>query len=213
MRATWYLSRALVRGVYTYLFQGRAFGVHHVPTSGGVLLVSNHQSYFDPVLLSLALPRETHHMARDTLFSGRFGAFIRYWNAFPVKRGAADLGAIRESVKRLRDGGLLIVYPEGTRTRDGEVGPMHAGMMLVARRAAVPIVPAAVCGAYEVWPRTERWPAIRPVLVSYGEPITPAVYGALDDPQSMSMIRERIVAMRARLMRHPLLAQARRSGS
>lgn len=210
MRVTWALSRGLVRGVFTYLFRGRVFDAHHVPLSGGVLVVSNHQSFFDPVLLSLGLPRETHHMARDTLFNHPgFGAFIRYWNAFPVKRGAADLGAIRESVKRLREGAVLIVYPEGTRTRDGRIGPMHAGMMLIARRAGVPIVPALVCGAYQVWPREARWPVIRPVLAAYGAPIPPAVYGDLTDEQAMALIRERIVAMQARFSTHPLLAHTR----
>lgn len=211
MRLGWFVARAIVRAIFVYVFRGRIFGVNHVPVRGGVLLVSNHQSFFDPVLLSLGLPRETHHMARDTLFNKRrFATLIRWLNAFPVKRGSADLGAIREAVKRLRDGQLVIVYPEGTRTRDGEVGPMHAGIMLMARRAGVPVVPALVCGAYEVWPRSASLPTLQPVLVAYGPPISAAELSQLSDEQSIALIRERIISMRARSLTHPLMAHIRK---
>lgn len=173
MRLYYRFMRYVSRIVFTFYFRGRVFGLRNVPASGGVLLACNHQSFFDPIAAALPLCREANFMARDTLFEDPlFGRLIDSLNAFPVKRGAGDVGAVKEILRRLKDGKAVVVFPEATRTRDGSVGAVNANSMALAKRAAAAIVPTAIDGAFEAWPRTALVPRPRMMHVSYAEPIT-----------------------------------------
>lgn len=206
MRRGYAFLRLLAQLILTYLFRGRVFGTRHVPRTGGVLLVSNHQSFLDPVLATLAIPRECNYMARDTLFHNpTLRRVIEYLNAFPVKRGTADMGAIKETLRRLKAGKVVLTFPEATRTTDGSIGPMRAGVVLLARKARVPIVPTLILGAFESWPRTRKLPFPRPILVAYDEPIYPHRQPEWNDDECVARVRDRILAMQTRLAAHPLL--------
>lgn len=188
------------------IMRGRVFGARHVPRTGGALLVSNHQSFLDPVLATLVIPRECNYMARDTLFHNpRFKALIERYNAFPVKRDSADLGAIKETLRRLKSGKIVCTFPEGTRTQDGSIGPFHGGVVLLARKAKVPIVPTVILGAFEAWPRTAKLPHARPIVIAYDAPIVPHERGDLDDDQLVALIRERVIGLQRRYERHTAL--------
>lgn len=207
MRPYYRYCRIAAQALFLLLCRGRVFGVRNVPRSGGVLLVCNHQSFFDPILATLALPRECHYMARDTLFRNRwFRRLIESLNAFPVKRGAADVGAIKQTLRRLKSGALVTVFPEGTRTRDGGVRPMQPGVALLARKARVPLVPTLILGAYEAWPRQAVTPRPAPVIVAYGEPLWPEQMKDRSDDECISIVRQRVLELMARHRRHPLLA-------
>ena len=147
----------------------RIYGLRHVPLRIPVLMAANHQSFFDPMLLTYPIERECHYMARDTLFRNRyFAALIRTVNAYPIKRSTADMAGVKETLRRLKAGALVLTFPEGTRTPDGRVYPFHPGVLTIARKAGVPIIPAAVEGAFEVWPRGGRIPRPTRVWVQYG---------------------------------------------
>lgn len=166
------LAVLLSRGILLAGWSYRAFGLRRVPCSGGVLLASTHQSHLDPVLIGIALGRPVHFMARSTLFEiPGFGTLIRALNAFPVRRGTADLEAMREGIRRLRAGAALLVFPEGTRSPDGRIQPIHPGALLLAVRAGVPVVPVIVDGANRAWPKHRSFPRPHPVSVRFGEPI------------------------------------------
>jgi 1-acyl-sn-glycerol-3-phosphate acyltransferase len=206
MRPWYRFCRAGTHALFIFLLRGRVFGVRNVPRTGGVLLVCNHQSFLDPVLATLALPRECHYMARDTLFRHRwFRWLIESLNAFPIRRATADVGALKETLRRLKKGALVTTFPEGTRTTDGRVGPLHTGVVLLARRAQVPLVPTIILGAFEAWPRQARFPRPAPVIVAYGEPLRPAHMDRLSDDQCATILRERIIAMKRRFQEHPLV--------
>lgn len=206
IRRGYRFCRLFCQAFFLLYLRGRVIHSDRVPREGAVLLVCNHQSFLDPVIAALALPRECHFMARDTLFhKTRFGRFIRYLNAFPVKRGAADIGAIKETLRRLKRGQLVTVFPEGTRSTDGTVGAMHSGVVLLAKRAGAPLVPAAVLGAYKAWPRHQKLPAPKPVVVAYGEPLTPEQMAGLSNDRCIEIVRERIVALVESYRRHPSL--------
>ena len=178
----------------------RTFGRHHVPRTGGVLILSNHQSFVDPPLVGCGLPRACHFMARDSLFRNPvFGRIISAVNAFPVQRGSADIGAIKEALRRLKQGKILIMFPEGTRTPDGHIGPLLPGLAAIAQKARVPIVPALVDGVYQAWPRHRLFPSPGNVMVFYDHPIAPAEYRNLSAEQLTTLIRRRMVAMQERL--------------
>lgn len=195
----WYrMCRVLCRVWFALFFRGRVFGRDHVPPFGGALIVANHQSFLDPVLATLALDRECHFMARDTLFRNPlFRRLIESLNAFPVKRGTADISAIKETLRRLRQKQVVVTFPEGTRTRDGTIGPMLSGVVVVARKAGVPIVPAVILGAFEAWPRHSPLPGPSPVVIAYGEPVPAAQLEGMSDDAAIEFVRDRVVALAA----------------
>jgi 1-acyl-sn-glycerol-3-phosphate acyltransferase len=168
--ALYRFCRLLGRVVCAAMFRFRARRLERVP-AGPALFACNHQSYLDPVLAGIALERAVHFMARRSLFVGPFGWLIRKVHAFPVDRDQADLGATRRAIGLLRSGASLMVFPEGTRSRDGRLGRVRPGAALFARRAGVPIVPVYIDGSFRAWPPQHwlPWPAA--VRVWYGEPL------------------------------------------
>ena len=168
----WKLTQTLCRVLTTVVFDFKAYGTHHVPAEGGVLLVTNHASYLDPVLIGVQLPRPISYLAKSELFiNSVFGWLIRNLNAYPVRQGAGDVGAMKETIKRLQEGHLLNIFPEGSRTETGELLPIAPGVALVVRRAGVPIVPCVIQGSFESMPRGRAIPHRRPIAVMYGPPM------------------------------------------
>jgi 1-acyl-sn-glycerol-3-phosphate acyltransferase len=169
LRAWWLFCQTNTVCIGAALFRFRGHGMANVPRTGGAILACNHQSYFDPVIACVTLPRSITFMARDSLFRFRpFRWLIRSLHAFPVQRGTADMGAMKESLRRLKAGWILLVFPEGTRTRDGSVGTMRGGIALLAARAGVPVIPTLILGAFQAWPRDRAWPRPWPIEVRYG---------------------------------------------
>lgn len=165
-------GRVLVRVMTTLLWDLKVYGLENVPRTGGVLLISNHQSYLDPMLLAVQLRRPVSFLARSTLFEKRaFGWLISRLNAFPVRRGEGDIGAVKEAIRRLKEGRVLMMFPEGTRSRDGKLGRIQPGISMLVRRAGVPVVPAAISGAFQAWPRSRKLPRAHPIRVVYGKPL------------------------------------------
>lgn len=192
MRPYYLFMRFLSQGAFALYFHGRVFGRQNVPKAGPVLLVCNHQSFFDPLSATCALHREGNYMARDNLFKNPlFGGLIRSVNAFPVKRGAGDIGAVKEILRRLKAGKVVLVFPEGTRTRDGSIGELNPNAMGLAKRARATVVPTVIDGAFEAWPRTQLLPSPWPTYVSYGEPITTAQVGDWSSERIARVVFER----------------------
>lgn len=206
MRPYYRYSRILCQMIFVLVFRGRIFGARNIPSRGPVLLACNHQSFLDPVLATLAVPRECHYMARDTLFRRPlFRRLIESLNAFPVRRGSADIAAVKETLRRLRAGAVLTAFPEATRTPDGSLQPMKPGVVLMARKAGVPLVPTLILGAYEVWPRQARLPMPKPILVAYGEAIWPEELEGLSDEQAVALLQGRFEALLRRYSGHAAL--------
>ena len=170
----WDSGRFLSRLLSMLLFRFHARGTSNLPRTGPALLVTNHQSFLDPWLIGIALPRQLHYMARDTLFKGGFLHWLmESLNAFPVKRGHGDRAAIRTATERLEKGYLVNIFPEGTRSEDGTIGPIAPGIALILRgvKRPVPIIPVLIDGAFEAWPRHQKLPHPRPIRILYGTPI------------------------------------------
>ncbi len=183
-----------------HLYRMKGYGRENVPAHGPALLAANHQSYLDPVLVGAFTKRPLYYMARASLFNNRyFARLIRTFHAFPVKRGTADVGAIKESLRLLRAGCAIVVFPEGTRTTDGRIGVMQPGVVSLARRSGSSIIPVALEGAYEAWPRERKLPRWAPIAVQYGRPILPADLEALDDRAAAVLLTERVRALQNEL--------------
>jgi 1-acyl-sn-glycerol-3-phosphate acyltransferase len=181
------------------LYRIRWWGVNNVPGSGPVLLLCNHQSYLDLVTLGIGLHhRHFHSMARATLFRHpAFAWHIRSLNAFPVEQGKGDVKAVRAAIERLKQGHLVLVFPEGSRTADGRLQPFSPGVMLLIKRAKPTVVPMAVDGVFDVWPIKQARPKLRGrVGAMYGRPIPADQLLAMPTDQAMRTLEQRIESLR-----------------
>ncbi len=169
----WYrFMRRLFQVTMCALWKVRVFDRHYEPSAGGALYICNHQSFLDPMLMSFALRRPMNYMARESLFRPPiFRNIIRSLNAFPVKRGKADLAALKKAMRLLKDGRQVVVFPEGTRTKDGRIGKFLPGVAMLAQRAAEWTVPVLIEGAFDAWPRWQTLPRPGSVVVRYARPI------------------------------------------
>jgi 1-acyl-sn-glycerol-3-phosphate acyltransferase len=201
-RAFYGACQQAARVLFITFFGIRADHRERLPRRGGVLVISNHQSFLDPILAAVGMPRPFHPMARETLFRvAPFRWIIRSLYAFPVRPGSADLGAIREALRRLGSGAVVLMFPEGTRTRDGSIGRLQAGPVMLAARGGVPIVPMVIDGAFEAWPRTHLLPWPHRIRVALGEPILLPDDKGLDAEAVMEEIHRRMVELQAELRR------------
>lgn len=170
---TWLFFQSLTWFVYKVLFRYEAYGLHNIPPTGGAILAANHESFLDPPLVGASLTRPVSFMAKSELFEKKyFGFLIRNLHAFPIRQGKGDRAAIVETVKRLQEGHLLNMYPEGSRSEDGKLAPFQTGIGLLIRKAEVPVIPVAIVGSYEAWPKGRK--IFRPghLRVMYGPPLT-----------------------------------------
>jgi len=195
VRWWWRLSQGLARAGANIFGKFRVFGLENLPRSGGVLLAANHQSVLDPVLVAMVLPREMHFMARRSLFRNPiFRAIIVSYNAFAIERDTADVKGVKEAIARLEAGSILLVFPEGTRTGDGSIGRMKPGIGMLAERAAVPIVPVLIDGAYEMLPKGARFPRQGRISIVFGKPLPPS-----DDKTAVNRIQDAVVGLKGEL--------------
>lgn len=167
--------------IMTLGFSLRIEGIKNVPRRGPVLVLANHQSYLDPVVVGLASRRRMHFLARKTLFRNPiFGGFIRAFRAVPIDQEGVGKEGIREVLALLGQGKAVVIFPEGERTPTGKLLPLRPGVHLLLRRTAAPIVPMGIVGTYDAWPRWRKYPVPAPlfwpagqgtVAVSVGKPI------------------------------------------
>ena len=166
----------------------RVRGVENVPDEGGALIAANHLSHLDPPVVGSAMPRRTYYFAAAYLFKNPvFGFLIRKCYAFPVRRGAADRAALKAAIELLEAGELLTMFPEGTRSRTGELGEFDLGAALAASRAGVPIVPCAISGTNLALPRDGKRITRSNIAVSFAEPIDTLQFG--DKPRKDDLQR------------------------
>ncbi|MRG86419.1 lysophospholipid acyltransferase family protein [Salinibacillus xinjiangensis] len=149
--------------IFKPLYRIRVIGKQNVPKSGPVIICSNHISNFDPPVVGLTCPRDIHFMAKEELFHNKvIGSILRKVHAFPVKRGMKDRQALRDGLQVLKDNHTLGLFPEGTRSKSGELQRGLAGTGFFALRSKATVIPCAIIGEYE---------PLKPLRVIYGEPV------------------------------------------
>lgn len=172
MNPSYRIGWNLFRAVYATYFRWRVFNPERVPLTGGVILASNHASFLDPPLVGAGLKRDINYLARESLF--RFpgvGALLRSWNSVPVDRDGGGAAGLREILNRLLAGGGIILFPEGTRTKDGKLQPARSGIGLTVIKSSVPVVPVRTFGTFDAFGRNHKFPRPVRVAVKYGEPM------------------------------------------
>ena len=173
----WAVSRAVLNVTAGPLLDVRAAGVGHLDPGRGGLLLANHQSFLDPIVLGLRLDRSVTFLARDSLFRvPGFGRYLRAMKTLPIARDAPATAVMRSALAAMRRGELVGLFPEGTRTRDGRMGELKPGFVTLTRRGDAPVYPVGIAGTFEALPRTRTLPVPSPgrVRVVFGEPLGPA---------------------------------------
>jgi 1-acyl-sn-glycerol-3-phosphate acyltransferase len=149
-------------------------GVEHIPATGPVIITPNHQTYADPPLVSIPVRRPIYYMAWSRLFEiPLFGRLIRLLRAFPVQIESSDPKAAREAVRLLQAGRVLMIFPEGERSRDGRVQRFKPGAFRLAASLATPVLPVTIIGGHEAWPPGRLLPRPRRITITYHRPIHP----------------------------------------
>ena len=172
MKLSYRIGWSLFRVMYATYFRWRVFGAENVPVNGGVILASNHASFLDPPLVGSGLKRDINYLARESLF--RFpgiGALLRSWNSVPVDRDGGGAKGLKTILDRLLNGAGIILFPEGTRTKDGQLQPARSGIGLTVIKSAAPVVPVRVFGTFEAYGRHVKIPKPQRITVKYGKPM------------------------------------------
>jgi 1-acyl-sn-glycerol-3-phosphate acyltransferase len=154
-------------------FRWRVLNAERVPREGPVILACNHASYVDPPLVGAALPRHVSFLARDSLFdTAVVGSVLRSWRVVPVDRDGGTGRGLKAILGRLDRGGAILLFPEGTRTPDGQLQAARSGIGLAVIKSGAPVSPARVFGTFEAFGRQSKFPRPRRVIVKFGNPLS-----------------------------------------
>jgi len=171
----YWLSRTGLRIMYKTFFGIEYYGRENIPADGKLIVASNHTSYWDPMVAGAASTRPLGFMARKSLFDvPGFGWLISSLYAFPVNRAGDPRDALRTFAERLDQGASVMMFPEGTRSPDGRLKEFMAGVGMISVRSMAPVLPMYIWGAFQSWPRTQKYPHLHPLRVYFGELIQPA---------------------------------------
>jgi 1-acyl-sn-glycerol-3-phosphate acyltransferase len=171
MTLNYRLWRWLLRGIGSVYCNWRIYHPERVPATGPLIFAANHASFGDPSLLGSAIPRCIAFLARDSLFKNRmFGMWLRSLNTLPVDRDGGGVG-LRMVLEVLERNGAILLFPEGTRTHNGEIQAARSGLGLAAVKSKAPVVPIRIFGTFEVWGRHRRIPRPGQVDIKFGHPL------------------------------------------
>lgn len=179
MKAIYGIGHFLSRSVFDVFFRGEVTGSEFIPKTGPFILAANHASFLDPPAIGCRVPRELHFFARKTLFKPGLPAKILHEvNTIPVDlENEGDISALKTVFRVLKAGQAIVLFPEGTRTFDGDFRKPQSGVGMIACKSAVPVIPARVFGTYEAFGRHQKYPIFNtPVDVALAPPLYPRDY-------------------------------------
>ena len=172
MNPVYFIGWSIFRVMYTVYFRWHRYNPENVPLKGGVILASNHASFLDPPIVGAGLNRTVNYLARESLFRNPVSGWIlRQWQAVPVDRDGAGARGLKAILDRLFDGGAILLFPEGTRTKDGKLQPARSGIGLTVIKSDVPVVPVRTFGTFECYNRKWKFHMPMRLAVKYGRPM------------------------------------------
>jgi len=168
----YFISRSILKALFKIFFRLKIIGSENCPENGPLIVAPNHASFLDPLIAGFAVPRELNFMARNSLFRNKiFGRILTAVNAFPLKRKGADVGAMRLAIDKLCHGKAVLIFPEGTRSKDDRLGIPGAGIGLLAASSGASILPCYIKGSREALPRGAVFPRFKKITVYVGKPL------------------------------------------
>ena len=182
------LVHTVFKPIFGFCYLNPAKGLENLPEDGAFVLCANHLSGLDPICISARLPGKINlaFLAKKELFENKFlKLLIDALGAIPVDRGGADIAAIRASIQALKDGKCLLIFPQGTRSKDNTPTPMLSGASMIALRGGVPVIPCYIDGPYKLFRRIE---------IRFGEPLDFSDFGRKCDSATLEAATRRIEA-------------------
>jgi len=201
LKSLWYpFVRVIVTAGGKTFWRLKFYGTENIPKEGAFLLLSNHQSFLDPILCAIASKRDLSFMARDTLFEKKLlSGLMKSLNAIPVKRGEADVAAMKSIIAKLKEGTGVCLYPEGTRTQDGKIAKVKPGFGLLTRRGKAGVVPMVIDGMFELWPKGQKYPKRGAVNIMLGNYYSPEQIKQAGEQGFADQLTEELRSMQAKL--------------
>jgi 1-acyl-sn-glycerol-3-phosphate acyltransferase len=195
MRWIYWLGWMSFGAAFRTIFGMRVIGEENLITEGAVLVASNHQSFLDPPLIGNLYKTEMVFLARKSLFKGPATWVYPQWNAIPVDQDRPDMASLKTIIRKLKEGHRVLVFPEGARTIDGNLGEAAPGIGLIAAKSAVPIQPVRISGAREALPRGSGRIRFARITVTIGRPIylTPEELKSASSKQGYDDLAKRIM--------------------
>lgn len=170
----WYrLGWHFFRFLFKLYFDLQIYSAENVPLKGPAIVASNHASFLDPPVIGCASPRPLYYLARESLFKYPIlGAIIRSWHGVPVARDRASPRGLKVALDLLEAGKAILVFPEGTRSPNGQLQPARPGIGILIAMSGAPLVPVRVIGSYEALPRGKCFPRPTQIAVLFGKPLS-----------------------------------------
>lgn len=180
MRLIYRVAQTISYTYFRLFHRFRVQGLENIPKDKPFILACNHLSFFDPPAIGCKIPRNLHYFARDSLFFWPLGLLISSLNSIPVNRGQLDLGTLRKVLKVLKNGHPILVFPEGTRSEDGELQDPQKGLGLLVAKSSVGVIPARIYGSGKAFGKKHLIPRIgRKIYINIGVEIS------FDDPKDV----------------------------
>ncbi|MBF0385264.1 MAG: 1-acyl-sn-glycerol-3-phosphate acyltransferase [Candidatus Omnitrophica bacterium] len=190
---TWFILRV----ISYFLFPIKTCGRENIPQKGGLIFASNHRSNLDPVLIPIACFRRCDFVAKDSLFKNNlFGRYLKRLGAFPIRREVGDVGALKEAIKRLKNGKAVVIFPEGTRVIEENDRQIQPGVGLIAAKAGKTIVPVFIEGSDKAMPPGAKFIKRNLISITYGKPIDAGSFKGLSYPEIATKIMREILKLR-----------------
>ncbi len=186
-------TRWFFRVLLTLVYRIRVYGLEDFPKEDGLLICCNHQSYLDPLIIGVVCPRPVNYLGRKTLLNFPPLAWFLQWNdMIAIDREATGIGGMKETLRRIKRGESVVIFPEGTRTHNGELLPLMPGFCAVAKRTKSTLVPVGFDGSFQAFPREKKLPKPGRIHVVIGKPILFEEYMSLTDQETTDLLATRI---------------------
>ncbi len=187
------VARWFFRILFLLFYRLRVYGLENYPAKDGFLICANHQSFLDPIIIGASCPRPINYLARQSLFRFPPLTWFLLWNdAIPIDRDGSGIAGIKQMLRRLGRKESILMFPEGTRTSDGELQPIKLGFLSVAKRAKAPLLPVCFAGAFQSWPRDRQFPIPGHIDVVIGNSLSFHEYGDLPEEQVGELLQRRM---------------------
>ena len=184
----------MVSVLFSILGQLKSFGRANLPSKDNFLLLANHVSYIDPFVIATAANQELHFMTRDDALTWPLiGNMLKFFNGYPVKRGTPDLKALKHTISLLNSGKPVLLFPEGTRSADGQLGSAADGVGFITKYAQVPTIPVFIGGTEKILSRSESLSLRTKITVTFGPPLDFSDLATESRRQQYRLISERIM--------------------
>jgi 1-acyl-sn-glycerol-3-phosphate acyltransferase len=165
-------AHIVLNPIFKILFRWEVKGKENIPKRGAVILAAHHESYLDPAVIGTASPRQIYFLAREELFQvGFFSWIIKHLNTIPISREQLQISTLRKSLEILKEGKVLLLFPEGTRSPAGTISEGERGVGLIAAKANVPVIPVLIKGSGEALPKNKKRITTHKISVIFGKPM------------------------------------------